>query len=303
MRILIRLVVFLMIVSAAASAAAKPDANLERKNEQAKALPPLFQKRWVMLDCEKGKVSYRLSSYYVLFTTRQGSGIKRLTETIEERPGFYHIPALGPLYRFAIAPDGDLIQLFGEVSDNITLEGLSNGNTPLPKIRYKDCADNPPAALKENQNLLKIFSSFDLVYQTCPRASSIKENACQQAVFAVFDTNKDRLLDTQEISRLWDIAVPYSSINSSCGVPYSLPADAREIQPYLDWLLVELDTNRDRSFSLNELHKAWPLMMADPLMNVFTDILQSAQATLELLPPGLPSGDRSCAAPDLSDAD
>lgn len=248
-------------------------------------LPPEFQKQWTLMSCEKGEVLYRLSAHFALVTTGKGSQILRLQNIQHEASGYYILPPLGETYRYFIGQNGDLIQLFGNLHKSVSPEAIEKKTAFIPHIYYKDCQGNPPPYLKEDPILVTLMPLLDIIHQECPDTQSIHSLRCQTAVMQIFDRDHDLALNQEEAQAAWDMISPYSNIRNNCSRIETTPLEELlDFNRYYKWMQEHLDINHDNLIALTELTAQWENMRANPLMNTFINVLETAQKPLELLP-------------------
>lgn len=248
-------------------------------------LPASFQKRWTLMNCQTGELYYRFSKNFVLTTIEKGAQLVRLQDIRQEPSGYLIIPALGESYRFFIGQNGDLVQLFNSGAKSVSAESIEKKSAFIPHIYYKDCGGQQAGSLQEDTKLKDMMAAFDDIHKACPEVNSISLMSCQQALFGLFDKDNDQALSEAEASQAWEFISPHSNIRNNCSRVETTPLEQLlDFGPYHQWLLAEADSNHDRAISLPEIAGVWNLMRADPLMNTFVNVVETAQSPLTIIP-------------------
>lgn len=246
-------------------------------------VPENMQQRWILKNCEKGKLAYRFSEHFLILSTKVGSRLLRIGGLQDNGGGHYSMTRPGETAGLVLNSKGDLIQYFGDTQANFSVQALEKKEISIPFITFKSCPDEP-TLIQEDPAYVSLLPGLDKIHKACPDAHDIFKAGCQKAVFTLFDTDGDESLDEKEMTRAWDMILPKSSF-TACG-PLAGKADEllADGKAYFAWMLTHLDKNADKKIAFDEIEGQWKNMQGDPLMSGATNILIAAEAPLEILP-------------------
>ncbi len=248
------------------------------------AVPQDMQQRWILNNCEKGQVAYRLSNYFMLISTREGSKLRRTGGLRDDGNQRYSLTMPAETVGLVIGTKGELIQYYGTQYASFSIEALEAKKIMVPHVKFQNCTTDGPMIIREDPVLVALLPRLDKIHKACPEAADIFKPECQKSVFTLFDINNDDALDRAEMEKAWELVVPASSFGT-CGLTTEgitpLNADG---SAYFAWLFTHLDKDSDQKITFTEIKGQWQNMQGDPVMSGATNMLMAAQEPLDLLP-------------------
>lgn len=271
-----------------------PAAQAQRSLMEPQPLPPAsemvpvpkdWQKLWVIKTCEKGKMGYRFSDYFLQVSVAGGSKLFRIGGFKDNGNGRYSMVMPGETVQLLQGTQNNLIQIFGTQQANFSVEALEKKKIMVPHIYFENCEGVKPGVVQENEEMRALLPRLDQIHKNCPTRPDISKKECQRAIFGLFDSSSDGFLDQKEMEYGWDVAINNSSFGT-CGSA-ATPADMlrREGAEYFAWIFKNLDKNTDQKISFDEIYGQWEVMAGDALMSGATNLLISAEKPIGLLPP------------------
>lgn len=260
-------------------------------------VPQDMQKLWILNSCESGAVGYRFSDYFMMISTAWGSDLERIGGFQDRGNGRYRMVTLTEILEFVIGTKGDLIQIYGDVNTSFSLSDLENLKIMIPHIVFKNCADMPNTAVREDAVMIAQLPALDHIHEACPTPADLVKTDCQKTLFAMFDDNHDVALDQNELTQAWKIIIPNSAFTACDAAGAGATQLSVDGLTYFAWLFSHLDKNTDAKISFSEIQGQWANMQSDPLMSEATNILIAAAAPLALLPPSVKGTCTNCCIP------
>ena len=257
-------------------------------------VPEDMRQLWVVRSCDKGKLAYRFSEHFLLTSVSVGSKLSRIGGFLDNGGDRYSMVTPAETVGFVMGTQGDLILYYGDPKTSFPLEAVEKKQLLVPHILLKNCTAQAAPAIKEDAVLISLLPKLDNVHKACPEKTDIYKTACQEAIFMLFDSDQDSVLNEDDMQKAWNIILSYSTF-STCGPladkNHQLRADGK---PYFTWLFENLDKNTDQKISFDEMKGTWSLMQGDPLMSAATNLLIAAEGPLALLPDSVRMDCQNC---------
>lgn len=247
-------------------------------------VPDEMQQRWILRGCEKGEMSFRFSRRYLMASIPQGSKLFRLGGLGDQGNGRYTMTMPGETTGLMMGSDGKLIQYFGEMNTSFSRAALEARRIMIPHIKHDNCTDAKDVRVNEDPVMLALLPALDRLQEACPDPQDIAKASCQKAFFALFDQNKDEALDEAELKNGWDILITHSPFGT-CGPGASAADSLRgDGDAYITWITENLDQDKDKRITFDDLASRWKEMQGDPLMSGLTNLLIATDRLIGILP-------------------
>lgn len=248
------------------------------------AVPPEMRQRWILNGCEAGEVAFRFSRRYMMASVPQGSKLFRLGGLGDQGNGRYTMSTPAETTGLMMGSDGRLIQIFGDLNVSFSRAALEARQIMIPHIFYDNCTKAEAVRVTEDPVMLSLLPSLDDLQEACPAPGDISKRPCQDALFAVFDKDKDKALDEAEMKQGWELLVGQSSFGV-CGPGVSAADSLRgDGDDYITWIFQNLDPDKNKKVTLDDFLLRWDSLQKDPLMSGLTTLMTAADGQTKILP-------------------